>query len=84
MGSDLLSACPCGAWVAWGSLSTPEERVAWATEHAACGPAERPREPTHASIRCETEAEAIEIARLMRPSHIVGRLGASLLVRPRF
>lgn len=75
------SFCACGAWASWGSLAAPEDVAAWQAAHAACAP--RPVEPTLAGIRFETEDEAIEIMRIMRPTHYVGRLGVSLLVRPR-
>lgn len=76
-----LSSCHCGAWVSWGSLASPDEVAAWLAAHASCEA--RPVEPTQMHIKFATEAEAIEFARILRPTHFVGRLNAGLLVRPR-
>ena len=69
--------------VAWGSLATPADVGAWLREHRGCVSVPVARPLTHATIRCASVDEARVLARDMRRTHVVGRLNASLLVRPR-
>lgn len=76
-----MSRCPAGHEALWGSLATAADVAAWEAEHAGCAP--RAEEPRGVRIRLPTVEEAIEIARLLRPTHVVGRVGCGLFARPR-
>lgn len=76
-----ISRCAGGHESIWGALATPEERDAWLAQHAACEPEEPAIEAVR--IRFPTEAEAREIERDLRPTHVVGRVGYALFVKAR-
>ena len=73
--------CGCGAEVIPGALWTEEDAAAWRAEHADCPPVEPVLRAV--SIRCASPEEAREFARDLRRMHVVGRVEASLYVRPR-
>ena len=79
--------CPCGDETITGDIWTDADATAWAAEHAGHGDA-APAEPAAPTlhgvrIRCVDDAEARDVGRDMKPTHVVGRVGSVLYVKPR-
>ncbi len=76
----MSGTCTCGT--IWGSLATDEDRAACVASH---GPVLAPQPAPQCAeyIVCATPEKALALERALRPTHVVGRVGAMLYVRSR-